>query len=238
MIVDAFMLRDELDLLEARLVEYGDLVDLFVVVEGEVQFGDGRPKPLHFLRERRRFARWADRIAHVVVRAEEFPDGDAWARERYQRNRLAAGFADVADDVTVMVGDVDEFPARAHVAAGTRGAVLMRHMVYAPNLEHPTMEVGTVIATAGEARFPQALRDRRPELPVLHGGFHFSWHPGAEPIAAKVAATAHTEFAHVPADDGKANRRSHWDHQPLAVVDLDDTWPAWMLTLCPEWWLA
>lgn len=238
MIVDAFMLRDELHLLEARLVEYGDLVDRFVIVEGELQFGDGSPKRLWFDEHRDRFAEWHDRIVHVAVRADEYPDGDGWARERYQRHQITRGLDGVPADATVMIGDVDEFPDRSHVANGARGACLTRHMVYAPNLEHPIRWATTAIVDAADAADPQRVRDTRHGMPLLAGGFHFSWHPGCEPISAKVAASSHVEYAHLAADDAKAARRTHWDGTRLEVVDIDHTWPRWFRESCPEGWLA
>lgn len=238
MIVDAFMLRDELHLLEARLVEYGDLVDRFVIVEGELQFGDGSPKRLWFDEHRDRFAEWHDRIVHVAVRADEYPDGDGWARERYQRHQITRGLDGVPADAMVMIGDVDEFPDRSHVANGARGACLTRHMVYAPNLEHPIRWATTAIVDAADAADPQQVRDTRHGMALLAGGFHFSWHPACEPISAKVAASSHVEYAHLAADDAKAARRTHWDGTRLEVVDIDHTWPRWFRESCPEGWLA
>lgn len=238
MIVDAFMLRDELDMLEARLVEFDRLVDRFVIVEGELQFGDAARKPLWFAEHRDRFAAWSDRIVHVPVYAADYPGGDGWARERYQRDRIGDGLTGLDADDLVMIGDVDEFPATAHVAAGMRGASKARHMVYAPNLEHPIRWATTALVNASEIDSPQAVRDRRHNMPVLDGGFHFSWHLGCEPLAAKAAASSHVEFAHIAADDAKAARRTHWDGTPLQLVDIDDTWPVWFRTSCPDWWLA
>jgi beta-1,4-mannosyl-glycoprotein beta-1,4-N-acetylglucosaminyltransferase len=45
MIYDCFMFCDELDLLEIRLHELADLVDKFVVVEGDLTLS-GKPKPV------------------------------------------------------------------------------------------------------------------------------------------------------------------------------------------------
>lgn len=237
MIVDAVMVRDELDLLEARLIEFDDVVDRWVIVEGECRFGDGARKPLWFAEHRERFAAWADRIVHLVVTADEFPD-DPWGREDVQRQRLFDGFADVPPSATVLVGDVDEFPARELVRPGVAGTFAMRHMVYAPNLEHPQPWAGTVAGDASSMSEPHRVRrDRRSG--ALFGGFHFSWHPGEEPIAAKVKASAHTEYASLPAEDGKAQRRTHWDSVPLQVVEVDGSWPRWFRDgSCPDWWWA
>lgn len=238
MIVDAVMLRDELDLLEARLMEFDDLVDRFVIVEGELQFGDAKRKPLWFAEHRRRFDAWADRITHVIVYEGEYPFANGWGREFYQRNRITDGLEDLEPDDIVMLGDVDEFPARADIISGFLGVCSHRHLLYAPNLEHPVRTIGTTIVRTRDAWSPQKVRDDRYNLPRTESGFHFSWHPGCEPISAKVAASAHTEFAHLSADDARTARRAHWDGTVLTEVKPDETWPRWFRSDCPAWWFA
>ena len=67
---DCFTFYDELDLLELRLAELGDIVARFVLVEAASTF-QGQPKPLVFEKEKARFAPWLDKIEHVVI---DFPD--------------------------------------------------------------------------------------------------------------------------------------------------------------------
>jgi beta-1,4-mannosyl-glycoprotein beta-1,4-N-acetylglucosaminyltransferase len=122
---DGFTFYDELDLLELRLAEIGDLVDRFVLVEATSTF-QGGPKPLVFNENKARFGRWLDKIEHVVI---DFPDpipalsrksrskdklerAKAWDREYYQRDQILRGFSDAAADDIVMVSDVDEIPRR------------------------------------------------------------------------------------------------------------------------------
>jgi beta-1,4-mannosyl-glycoprotein beta-1,4-N-acetylglucosaminyltransferase len=122
---DCFTFFDELDLLEIRLNELYDVVDRFVLVEASSTF-QGVPKPLIFEQNKARFARWIDKIKHVVC---DFPDpmprlssksrkkqGEraiAWDREYYQRNQILRGLADARPDDVIMVSDVDEIPSRA-----------------------------------------------------------------------------------------------------------------------------
>lgn len=119
MIVDAFMFAGEYDLLEIRLTELDGLADRFVLVESPRTF-TGRAKPLHYLDHADRYARWHDRIRHVVV--DDMPDGagvTAWDRERHQRDAIARGLTDLRAEDVVLVGDCDELPnpdavVRAH----------------------------------------------------------------------------------------------------------------------------
>jgi beta-1,4-mannosyl-glycoprotein beta-1,4-N-acetylglucosaminyltransferase len=71
MIYDCFMLFNELKVMELRLSELEETVDRFVVVEAPVTHAD-LPKSLAFAKNRSRFARWNDRVVHVVVLEKRF----------------------------------------------------------------------------------------------------------------------------------------------------------------------
>jgi len=108
---DCFTFFNEFELLEVRLNELSPLVSYFVIAEAPITF-QGKEKPLYFLENRQRFAKFADRIRHVVV--NDMPVGsreaDHWRREHHQRNALANAIADAAPDDYVMLSDVDEIP--------------------------------------------------------------------------------------------------------------------------------
>lgn len=119
---DCFTFFNELDILELRLAELDGVVDKFVIAEATRTFSND-PKPLHFAENRARFARWADRIVHVVVDDLPGAGADAWDREAFQRNAVARGLADAAPDDVVMVSDVDEIPYPENVARLTPAAM-------------------------------------------------------------------------------------------------------------------
>jgi hypothetical protein len=68
----------ELDMLELRLLTLGPVVDRFIVVESAAGYG-GIDKGVRFDPAAPRFARFRDRITHLVVPAEvvdsQYPDG-------------------------------------------------------------------------------------------------------------------------------------------------------------------
>lgn len=66
MIYDAFTFFNELDLLELRLSVLDKYVDKFILVESEQTFS-GNPKPLYYLENKERFAKWNDKIIHIVA---------------------------------------------------------------------------------------------------------------------------------------------------------------------------
>lgn len=81
---------------------------IFVLVEATTTFS-GEPKPLYFAEARARFARWADKIVHVVV--DDMPKGaDAWDAERFQRDACVRGIETAAPDDLILLSDVDEIP--------------------------------------------------------------------------------------------------------------------------------
>src|ERR1700721_2067538 len=91
MIVDTFMMNWELDLLDFRLHELDWRVGHHCLIEA-AQTHRGVPKPLFYQENKQRYAKWEDRITHVVVK--EFPPPNpahspreaAWAREHFQRD--------------------------------------------------------------------------------------------------------------------------------------------------------
>ena len=132
-IFDLIILGYELDLLEARLYELDDAVDLFVILESS-RAHRGYRKPLFFQENRERFAGFLHKIMYLVVddgdvwqfrQKLDEPDGkierknsvpEKWGIELYQRKTLynrfvrAYGFGNVAVDDLLVHGDLDEIP--------------------------------------------------------------------------------------------------------------------------------
>ena len=69
-IYDCFTFYNELDLLEMRLEILSDSVDFFVLVEAN-KTHSGREKELFFQDNKERFAKFSEKIIHVVV--EDMP---------------------------------------------------------------------------------------------------------------------------------------------------------------------
>ena len=66
MIIDCFPFFNELDLLEIRLNELYDVVDVFVLSEATLTF-TGKYKPLYFDENKDRFKKFEDKIYHVII---------------------------------------------------------------------------------------------------------------------------------------------------------------------------
>ena len=107
-IFDCFPFFNEIDLLELRLNELWDVVDVFVIVEAKQTF-TGNPKPMCLLDNKERLAKYMHKVRYVVV--EDFPPNlDDWGKETYQRNEIRKELSDVLPDDIVMLSDVDEIP--------------------------------------------------------------------------------------------------------------------------------
>ena len=106
MIIDCFPFFDELDVLEIRLNELKDVVDVFVLVESHKTFS-GNTKPLWFNENKDRFKDF--NIIHEI-----YDDAEILApmeRERRQKQKSL----DIAYDCykqgdVIIQGDVDEIP--------------------------------------------------------------------------------------------------------------------------------
>ncbi len=115
-IFDCFLFFNEFDLLEIRLHELSEVVDNFVIAEASTTFS-GLPKPLHFQKNKQRFAAFEDRIIHIVIDTSLEPGASAWRRQQLQRDALVSGLEDAEDDDIVLLSDVDEICSRETVRA-------------------------------------------------------------------------------------------------------------------------
>ncbi|HEV7781348.1 MAG TPA: hypothetical protein VGO58_08775 [Chitinophagaceae bacterium] len=103
-VYDCFIFNDELDLLELRFRFLNDAVEKFVLVESERTIS-GEKKPLHFRDNKDRFARYADKIIHLVAPVNEM---GTWDYEFYQRNYIKQGLTGCQEMDLVLISDVDE----------------------------------------------------------------------------------------------------------------------------------
>lgn len=248
MIWDAFMLHDELDVLECRLYELQDVPGLtHIVVEADVTHQDS-PKPSYFLDNRDRFAPWKDRIVHVWATGlpTKADNPDPWAREHAQREHIADGLkGTLALSDVIIQSDVDEIPTALVVRnLRPRGMVALQQRCFsmAVDWQHPDPWNGPVATTIGNVRTFTAMRDARMFAPTLpNAGWHLGWLGGQEAQLRKLNAFCHPEIADWTLSGIEANRflteGRHVDGKKLIPVDVDSTWPRWVVERrCPTTW--
>lgn len=239
MIYDAFPFHNELDMLECRLTELENVKNLkHILVEATVTHQD-QPKPLYFAENRDRFAKWADRIIHVV--ADDLPtfaeDPDPWARELAQRTYITKGLVDAAPDDVLMQSDVDEIP-RPLVVRNLRPdgfvALQQRGHFWAVDWLYPDPWMGTVacrVGQAGDMRRMRSLRNLVKSIP--DAGWHLSWLGGRDVALAKVGAFCHPEvrdrIERGLAEDTFLRHGWHVDGKRMTPVEVDKSWPRWIV---------
>ena len=217
MIYDCFMFFNELDLLEIRLNELHSVVDRFVLVEATTTHS-GNPKQLFFKNNQLRYAKFLDKIDHIIV--NDLPEvvSSAWDRENYHRNCIFRGLSALEDDDIVMISDMDEIPRLSVVCQINEMDVMKNYSAitlsqecyyYYLNCHNPKPWCGTVVVPKykGKVTFPQHYRDTKDQYPRLeNGGWHFGYLGGAEAIKYKLESFAHTEY-----DNNRYNNQDYID---------------------------
>lgn len=221
MIYDCFSFYNELDLLDIRLHELSDIVDIFVLSEA-TRTHSGLPKPLYYDENREMFAEFNDRIVHVVVddmpvTKEEIAKSkvqdlfwlesnyqveDNWVRERHQRNAIMRALSGCDPNDVIMISDVDEIPRASTIApiinslcAGST-ALHQTLNTYYINWQCTNMQwYGTKILRRKDISTPSCDRfHTKASCYIENGGWHFGYLGGAEKIKEKIKAYAHQEF--------------------------------------------
>jgi len=120
-IYDAFIFYNELDLLEIRLNILNDKVDYFILGEA-VQSFNGKPKPMYFKENEKRFEKFKDKIIYFPigelgldkiiydksVKSKNTNGDPRWVIEFYQKEMMIHALSEANDEDIIFVSDVDE----------------------------------------------------------------------------------------------------------------------------------
>jgi len=158
MTYDCFTFFNELELLELRLHELGEVADRFVLVEA-TKTHSNQSKPLYYQDNCDRFSRFRSRIVHVVV--DDMPDStDSWRLENFQRNCIARGLSECRPEDFILVSDLDEIPRAASVARVREEWAFNTGLV--SELAHSTLNAKWFKAIFHRKDFRRLLRKRHP----------------------------------------------------------------------------
>jgi beta-1,4-mannosyl-glycoprotein beta-1,4-N-acetylglucosaminyltransferase len=257
MIYDAFIMRDELDLLEFRLGILNEVVDRFVIVEATRDF-HGRSKDQYFSFDSPAIKPYADKIEYVLVK--DMPDDpDIWAREHHQRNCILRGLANAQPDDWILLSDVDEIPSpKAIKASAYSNAITMFvQPLFYYYVNCACNELGHLPWTAGILKklldSPQQLRDKivnvhqvilgggavrstREYTLVDPGGWHFSYLGGIDQVIRKIPTLIDPEYGKAVyhnRDKIEAAFRSRTDpfgrKLTFTILPVDDKLPGYLL---------
>ena len=238
-VFDGVLYNGEDDVLECRLWELADTVDVMVIIEGDKTF-TGKPRERAI---RGRFSKWADVIHWVDF---ETPiHTSPWIVERATRNQLLIEFDRLGcqpEDV-ITVCDVDEIwhPSSIDNFASSWHVGLMRNFAFSVHWERP-LQTTMIGGTRGKVwgSLDEMRRFNRNDLPVVFGGFHLGWMGGIDWCVNKL-----TEFSHqeLNVGDTQSMIEDCFVHgkflrgEVMNQVEIDSDWPCW---ICegnhPETW--
>jgi len=213
-IIDSFIFYNELDLLEIRLAELDNVVDLFVLVESTKTF-QNEDKPLYYNENKARFLKYSHKINHIIV--DDMPDiNKPFELEAHQRNAIMRGLGNCAPEDQIIVSDVDEIPKAGCVVEASRmqGFKAFRQQLFYYFINCECIELNdlpwSIMCEFEGMEKPQKLRDRLVELQGLlmagsyvtdnsiqlieEAGWHFSYLGGLDAIKKKIKSFSHVEY--------------------------------------------
>ncbi len=217
MIYDCFIFYNELDMLEIRLNTLSPFVDYFVLVEATTTFS-GQSKPLFYKVNQKRFARFSNKIIHIVVddmqnapiitnkppfnTFEVFQQNSTvWSKEFYQRNCLVRGLTNASDKDLILIGDVDEIPSPKKIKSvkfSLKSTIFEQDFYYYfLNCQSPENKIhGTRAVYKKYLTTPQEIRIQTPKSShvIKNGGWHFSYLGGFTQITKKIKSFSHQEL--------------------------------------------
>jgi len=248
-VFDCFPFFNELDLLEVRLHELRNVVDIFVLVEATLTT-KGQPKPLYFDDSRQRFRPFLDKIRHVVV--SDLPaHGSAWDREHLQKLAIKRGLGDVRADDVIIVTDADEIvhPSVVGQLGGFHGftKLRMRMYMYYINMflrddwDKPFALPGSLIDQIDDVNRIRNLNKNPDSFPadcrwrfLDNAGWHFTHVGGADRVREKLRAYVHQggKYDEMLAEGGIEERmrtgRAPGNLSMLRLVRVDESMPRFL----------
>jgi beta-1,4-mannosyl-glycoprotein beta-1,4-N-acetylglucosaminyltransferase len=202
-VIDAFLLFNELDMLEFHLHAMNDSVDYFVIGECTETFA-GNSKELLFDLNRDRFSKFADKIIHVTIE-DSAASATAWEREEFQRDALLRGITTIPNlknsDI-ILVSDVDEIVDEnllntiEPILTNTVYALEQDIYYYNLNSRFREKQCFTRLCNVGLAKKHgfQHIRFRMRARILRPGGWHFSYFGNPASIATKIQNFSHQDL--------------------------------------------
>jgi hypothetical protein len=251
-IYDCFTFYNEFDLLELRLTELYNLVDHFVLVEGNTTY-TSIPKPFLFEENRERYAKWLDKIIHIKV--DDMPNNpDAWVNDIFQRDQIFRGIKDADPDDLIMVSDLDEIirPEAIEVMRNSEEDLFaLRMPIFNFKLNYMKLSPDryNIWGMAGRRHLfdhikPDAFRYLRFQFMnatgvqngcqiIEHGGWHFGYMGDKQWLLNKAQTFAHTEvntpeFLAQIDPEASIKKGTSWDrnsNDQYVIVNVDDYFP-------------
>lgn len=215
-IIDSFIFYNEIELLKARLEYLGDIVDLFIICEANVDFS-GASKPyilesilqdlpnkekIYYHQAKVNFYHpsWLYKKLKYIGRPYKF----SWKIQDFQRNsiQILINKEGIPFDV-ILFGDLDEIPDHNTIkelksSSFENITTLIQKSFYYNIFTYQSGETWAGTIWIPKKYFNQnklnKWRSDRDQFPLkINGGFHFSYFMSPELIAKKINAIASSE---------------------------------------------
>lgn len=189
-VFDAFTVFNELDLLELRLNILDPHVDKFILVESRQTFM-GDEKLLYYEENKERFAKWNDKIIHIVapnIEIQSVPFERHWfcyeliEKELQKHDPEDIAYCSDLDEIwSPIIGLDDEIHSLGQL-----------NYSYYLNMRSSEDWVGTLVSKIKniEVGYNKEYRSVKPNI-IPNAGWHFTNQGGVEQIKKKVAAYDH-----------------------------------------------
>ena len=201
-VIDVFLFNDEFDMLEVRLRELNDHVDVFILVEAPYTFS-GLQKPLYYLENKNRYSQY--NIVNLTVDETKGYIRSAWDRETYCRNYAKQYIIDNfnADDL-VILSDVDEVPdfrsfslddVKERLTAEKLMSFSMSFFYYNFSTRLPSVWGNAKFFRVAYLQFStlQNIRMNHGDF-AIDSGWHMSYFMPPEQIQNKLSSFSHQEY--------------------------------------------
>lgn len=212
-IIDCFIFYNEINMLNLRLHELNNYVDLFILVESKHTFSLNE-KPLYYQENKHLFNKFNHKIIHFVVDdMDKINSQSAWDRESHQRNCILKCLRknNIDKNDIILISDVDEIPNPKRfdeikfrlIQNRVSKLVLCQRFFYynfkCENKEkfinHKSRNTIAILYGNLNNTTPQYLRGRRGTFKQVHeGGWHCSYFGDSDEIINKIKQFSHQEY--------------------------------------------
>lgn len=259
-IFDCFTFYDELELLELRLHELHNCVDLFVILEGERTYQNKEKKSV-YLENKHKFSAFNHKIIHLTYPTEYYSD-NVWVNEAGQMNFVNQIYDRMDKDDIVMLSNIDEIPRPEIISKNYLNFLLKENKKIVLEMiqfywyyntvfhyDKKLIDMGYKLSMNGigfhgtrigkkkdlEREFPyEWFKDKSEEnLYLTNAGWHFSFVGKGDNAVNKVTSYAHDNFKEVTENTFDERRKILSD--PVGRDELVKFYGYYPLDLLPDY---
>ena len=199
MLIDCFLYNGEDNMLNFRFHELNENVNYFIICESTHTFS-GLKKDLKF--NINKFNKFKDKIIYLIYDLDPI-ENNAWLNEKNNRNYLSEGLKNILnlkDNDIIMLSDIDEIPDLDKLNQFNEICSVYLQDFYYYNINclkkvkwHGTILINLLLLKNNNFEF-EKFRSSRYSLPMIIGGWHFSYFMNVNEIVDKINSFSHQEY--------------------------------------------